>query len=401
MQSLISANAKSITESSMVKSGDVIPYYQDKLSMNPLGIQFQDISPYLSTPGAIANNSITFKLPAGAGFLLDASIALLCTCTVDAADVTADAQVAMNLLRSLEWLSNGQPILYQTGNALQAAVAKHKNLYYQSWCGIYSKMLKSGTELPSTAADTTFLTYVPLLASFLSEPEKCLLLDRVGNLELRITFNSVAESGLTNAVTGLVATLHCQTYMPILSVYQKMITNDWTNRLVMEGWNTYDEIVAPTSTTSTTYTLTVPFLAYKTHIFVKADVLTDAVGGPIRKINTITMNLNGTTFLNSVRASRLESLAAKRGVCNFSVDSSDTVGYSGLILTIDWGILCGRDANSGTAFFQELQGTSVTVTYDSLTVANNKLHFIHEYFNTLAYEPGSSGLGYIRVGNNN
>lgn len=413
MQSLISANQKSVTETKMVDSSNgYVPFYGNEPSLPELGIQFQKISPYIATT-VPHNSSITFKLPPGSGFMYDASLGFTCEYTI-AADDAVNAPIGINMIRSIEWLSNGQPIVYKTGHAIWAQITKWTNIPYQQHTFRYAKMLVPATEIVAAAGQATFLTYCPLFESFLTQVEKSLLLSKIADLQLRVTFNSVAECGLRTpaGITTIAPVLYVQTYQPKLSVMQEMLTNDWSKRLVMQAVNTYTEVSALVSgnaaaVTSTRYTLTVPFLVFKSHFFIRGITATATTGLANVRINNITMNLNGTTFLDSMPNSRMASCAAKNNTANVNVGTPASLAqleYGTDIVTLDWGVLCGRGQNSGTAFFQELQGTSVTVNYtdvgDQTAAAGFRLYVVHEYFNTLAYEP-SSGGGTLSVDSNN
>lgn len=387
MQSIISANQKSITESKMTEVGAYVPFYGSEPSFQPLGTQYAKISPYI-TAAVPHGNSITFKLPAGAGFLYEASLGFNCTYTIDANDAV-NAPIGMNMVRSVEWLSNGQPISYKTGHAIWARMKTNNSPTFQRFVSKYSKMLNPTTERVGAATNTSFLTYCPLPESFLMEVEKALLLNKITDLQLRITFNTAAESGLINSITAFTPTLYVQTYMPQLSVYQEMVSQDWSKRLVMQATNTYTEVATLSSTTAASYTLTCPFLVYKTHIFVRGITATNGTGVAKFDITALTMNLNGITFLDNMPTSRLISNAAKYGVSNDLVASGDALTFDDDIITLDWGVLCKRTQNTGTVFLQELQGSNLTCTISDVgTAANFRLFIVHEYFNTLAFDSG-------------
>lgn len=400
MQNIISSNSKSRTEAIMTESGTVIPFYSASKSMPELGIQFSKINPYITFTGAAANNSMTWKLPAGSGFLYEASIGIQATCTVVTADL--DTPVGLNCVKNLEWISNGQPILSMTGYALKALV-KTLPITEQQFALRYALPLKPTTEEIAANNDTSIIFYIPLIASFLTEPQKCLLLNAIGDLQLRLTFATQAETGLTNAITAVTSsTLFCQTYQPKLSVYNEMVANDWSKTLVMECFNTYTEVGTLSATTSTSYTITCPFLVYRTHLFVQ-DV-SGIVGSTYWNIADVTMNLGGVQFLDGFKRSRLLSRRARNGVGSNRVsNSTDLLQDAKTVVTIDWGVMSGRDKNTGTVFFQELRGTNLTVNFESVTtVGNARLFVVHEYWQNVAFNPGSSGgIGQLNVFSNN
>jgi hypothetical protein len=275
-----------------------------------------------------------------------------------------------------------------------AAVKTWKDPQFQSFALKYAAILDPTTE-GAAGNVASFTTYLPLLESFLTMPEKAILLNVVTDLQLRVTFNTQIEAGLSQPLTAVTSTLYCQTYSPKLSVLQEVIVNDWTRKLVMEWSNTYTEVAPLTTTTSTNYTLTVPFLVYKTHFIVKNTA--GAAGAPMVKVNNISMILNGVPYITALKKSRLVSNAAKYGTSSLTMASAQ----DDEICTIDWGVLTGRNQNSGTAFMQELVGTSVTLTHATAATADHKLFVVHEFFNTVAFVPGNGSLGHLMVDANN
>lgn len=399
MQNIISANQKSITESESLKLGSNIPFYSASKAIPEIGIQFQKVTPYIAFTGAIAGNSLTFKFPPS-GFLYDASLEFLCTYTVATADLPG--YVGLNLINQLDWLSNGQPVLTQTGAAIRALI-KTLPIAEQTFAYRHSLMLNPTTEALAANADASFVTYCPLIASWLSSEEKCLLLSVIGDLQLRVSFNTQVVSGLTNAVTAVSSTLYLQTYMPKLSVYQEMLVSDWSKKLVMECSNTYTEVVPLTSaTTLLNYQITCPFLVFRTHMYVQR---TSGVNIPpiTYDINTVTLSIGGVTFLDSFRKSRLLRMKTRGSLGSVSVSNADAITYdSKEYAVIDWGIMSTRDRNTGTAFFQELRGSVLSLTFDTVTTAaESTVYIVHEYWNNISFNPGNSGSGLLMVENNN
>lgn len=396
MQSIISANQKSKTEASATKDA-MIPYYSASKALPELGIQFQKVSPYISFSGPIAGNSLTFKLPAGSGFLYDSSLGFSCT-TAGALNGSTDstAYVGLRMIRQLDWMSNGQPVLTQTGAAIRALV-KTLPADQQAYIYRYSLPLVSGSEAVVGAA-SAFVTYTPLIASWLTSVEKCLLLSQIGDLQLRVTFETQAITGISQAISLAAggATLYCQTYMPKLSVYNQMVLNDWSKTLIMECFNTYTEVVPmTTATTVSNYTITCPFLVYRTHLFVENIVVTRASFA----IESITMNVGGVPLLDAYPRSRTLGLKAKSGLGTVEVTSDTALSFDDKDhLIIDWGVHSTRDKNTGTAFLQELRGAVVSIVCATVTTAANaNLYIIHEYWNEVAYQPAASGNGILQV----
>ena len=397
MQSIISANIKSKTEAEAEKDA-MIPYYSASKALPALGIQFQKVTPYISFSGTVAGNSLTFKLPAGSGFLYESSLSFSCTCAgLSLASGDLLNHVGLGMIRQIDWMSNGQPVLTQTGAAIRALV-KTLPVEQQAFIYRYALPLNPTTEDIAADTNTAFLTYTPLIASWLTSVEKDLLLNVIGDLQLRVTFETQAVTGLSVAISlaSNGATLYCQTYMPKLSVYNQQIINDWSKTLVMECFNTYTEVVPmSTVTTVSNYTITCPFLVFRTHVMVE-NIVTPAT---TFRINSITLNVGGVPLLDTYPRSRTLSLKARSGLGSVEVTNNTALVYDNKDhLIIDWGVHSTRDRNVGTAFMQELRGTVLSITCETVTTAGNaNMYLVHEYWQDVAFQPGASGNGRLEV----
>ena len=391
----------------MTSTGSYTPFYKDAPSYPPLGIQYQKVSPYIDVSGAPVNKSVVFKCPPGAGFMYDASVAFVATVAATT-DEVEEGLVGINLVREIQWEVNGQPIVHKTKNAILAQVLTCKDEAKRTHAIRYAQMLgnvpsaANFEKLITAGTDTSYLTYLPLFESFLSKPEKALLLNQVKELNLRITFDTTLASGLKNAITSLTSTMYVQTYMPKLSVYNEMVLKDWSAPFVMECVNHYEEVGSLTAgaSTGTTYTLTVPFLVFKTNIFVREN--SSDANLSFLDISTISMNLGGVQFLDNMPVSRMNSCASKNGVSSLGVSGDTGVVYDDAgIITIDWGVLCGDGSmNSGTMFADELRGSNITLSWTSTDTTTYSLYVEHMYYQGVQYSP-SSGGGNLSVISNN
>ena len=73
------------------------------------------------------------------------------------------------------------------------------------------------------------------------------------------------------------------------------------------------------------------------------------------------------------------------------------------VITIDWGVLCSREANSGTYFGDEMRGTNISVypqTGGAGSASDWRVYVIHEYFQAVQYSPASGGGSLAVVINN-
>lgn len=416
MQNIISANQKSVTESEATKDS-IIPFYSASKAMPELGVQFQKVTPYISFSGPIASQQLTFKIPPGSGFMTQASLGFNLTSAANlvAADILND--IGLNMIGQIDWMSNGQPILTQTRASLNALV-RNLPIAEQSFIFRYSKPLVVGTEcIPATSAVSSFTTYTPLLASFLTTPEKCLLLNQIGDLQLRVTFATALQISNT-AVVSLAAAegayLYIQTYSPKLSVLNEQIVRDWSRVLIMEMWNSYTETVPLTTTTSTpNYTLTCPFLVFRSHFFIQYSGSDVASNKNFVEIDSITLNVGGVPLVDRFPKSRMLVQKSKSGITSIYntgnivgatfAQSSPLVYEPRQVLTVDWtAVESTRSKNMGTIFLQELRGTTISVNYQTSVIADHTLFIVHEYWQNVSFMPGGSGSnGFLSVYSNN
>lgn len=392
MQNLINANQKSTTQQIFNDIGTVIPYYKESPSYPPLGIQFHVQYPTIPVTGSIATKSCLIDMVSGGGFLYDVSISMLCTCTVTTADLDIENYPGINLINYMQWESNGKILVYKTKNSIMTQIKQNKNEAYKLHTLRYAQILNKDTELKLAAGAGEFLTYLSVWESFLTKPEKALLIDNLKDLKLRITFDSVEKSGMTNSVESAKIAMLCQTYMPKLSVYNEMKVNNWSKSFLMEMINCDEEVFPLSEATTSTIQVNTSFLVAKTHISLRAINATPGVGLPYGKINTIKFVLNGSILLDgTILPSRLSSCAARYANSHVTVNDRAVSYEKDDIITIDWGVLCGRDMNSGTAFFQELRGSKITLTYSTVTTGDYNIFLNHEYWQGVTYNPGNGG----------
>lgn len=436
MQNLINASQKSATQQLYNDIGTIIPYYKENPAMSPLGTQFHNQSPTIQVNGSIANKSTLIDLPAGSGFLYEMSVSCLCTGVLAAGDLAVGVYPGMNIVRALQFESGGKIFVYKTKNALFSQFKQEQNETLKLFSFAHARALNPTTELSAAAGDTSYLTYIPFTESFLTKPEKQLLLDNMKDLKLRIFFDTTEASGLSAEVSTIQCSIVAQSYAPKMSVFTEMKLKDWSKNFVMEMVNTDEEVWPLTGPTTTTLNINTSFLVSKSHLFIRkntnAATTTNAVsryGLPLWRVESVIFKLNGQTFLDgSIKPSRLGAAAARYGNTSLEIGSNFTataagapsadpnsaptvlstpassgITYSNDMITFDWGILCGRNMNSGTAYFNELRGSSIVITYSSLGLgtppAYDYLKFSayleHEYLQGVEYAVGSGGNGGI------
>lgn len=430
MQSLISANSKSITETKMVEMGPYLPVYQPPMSFPPMGVQPQVITPYINISGKIAGKSMTFKFPAGNGKLCDASLRFKCTYAglnqsyaagppaVPEAKDDPNMNIGFHMIRLLEIYSQGKQLISKTGVAMLDDIKDWKESDFQKASLQYSKFLNADDVVYADAAAIVaageFYTNVPILTTFLTQADKNLLLDKINDLELRVTFNDPNESGLLNSagIGEIYAELFCETWNLKLSAYNQVVAADWDARLIMPVLSSFTEIATLKDvTTSNSYTISCPFLVVKTHLYcVNVTPVESGSGTAAFKrtgkievpVTNVTFNLNGNQIMNKMPRTRINHNGLKCGRACTKVGASGALLFDDSVCTIDWGVLAGRETNSGTAFFQELQGSNITVEFNAGVIPAGtsdsfRLFIVHEYFQTLVYDPS----GTLSIDSNN
>lgn len=429
-QALISASEKSVTLSKMVSMNKTVPFYQPTPAMDAGGILFTKVTPSIgiNNGNPIADQTITWTLPS-AGFMIDASFGFKCRLAT-VGDAATTHLIGFNMIRQFQVISNGVPVITKTGVGLKMMTSTLRDAGAQTFIRRHATFLNAVNEIPQVPADgtTDWLTYLPCIETFLTETEKVHLLNKE-KLEFAVTFSSNAAAGVLGNITFSAAPiLYLKTFMPKLSLYNEMVTQDWSKQFTMNMINNYVEPVPlTTNTTVTGYQITCPYPATKTHFVVQRVVTTGlsndatpvevgaAVGGaPTLKINQITMNIGGLKFLDEYKTSRVISNECKHGMSKFGLAAVGTGGvqavqYSDDILTIDWGLTGSRSSVSGINFWAENQGSTVDLVFESAggAFANqaNKAHYqlfiVHEFIQLVDWVPGSGGRGFLQVTSNN
>jgi hypothetical protein len=424
-QALISASEKSVTLSKMVSMNKVVPYYQPSPAMDALGSLFTKVNPSIGIAALtnIENQSVTWTLPS-AGSMADMRIAF--SCRMNSTAMVRTQLIAFDMVRNFEIISNGVPIISKSGAALKCQVKTLRELGHASFAlrhAMYLDEFDDPLDAAPGAANTTWYTYLPCIETFLSAPEKSLLLNKC-RLEVRITFASTAEMGVPAAVQFVGAPqIIIKSSMPKLSTYNEIVTHDWSKQFSFDCINTYVEPVPlSTATTVARYQITCPYNAIKTHFLVQR-VTADTTGCPSYKVHTIDMDLGGVKFLDNMKVSNVISNDAKYGTLGVSVYSNfqtslattaapataavfapnGLIGYSNDILTIDWGITGSRGGAYGVNFWAENQGSTVTLTFKTVGANPEQcmLYIVHEYVQLVDWVPGSGGRGFLQVTSNN
>jgi len=404
-QALVSASEKSITVSKMVSLNKYVPFYQPSSATDALGVLYTKVNPSIPLTGVVANQSVTWTFPS-AGFMLDASFGFNCTIATGAGNVLGQP-VAFDMVRTFEVISNGVPIINKSGIALKTQALTLRDLAAQAFILRHATFLDVDTEEPKTIAmanSEAFLTYLPCIETFLSAPEKALLLNKC-KLEVLITFNSTTQTGVAGDISlaSNGAIMHIKSYMPKLSLYNEMVTNDWSKQFSMDMINCYVEPVPLTSaTTLVGYQITCPYPAIKTHFIVQR--ITNATAGALNyKINTISLNVGGVKFLDSMKTSRVISNDSKHGMSKLALSTAGAMSYKNDVLSIDWGLTGSRSGEYGINFWAENQGSVVDLTF--ATVGANpeqcNVFVVHEYVQLADWVPGSGGRGFLQITSNN
>lgn len=408
MQPLVSAAQKSKTLSNLVAQGELDLSYANNRSLGPSGTQYQTNSPFINITGEPAGKSITFKQTSGSGFLYEDSYRFLCTYTIDATDVPS-APIAMNMVRDLQVTSNGNLIVFRTGEAILASIKRNKNVAFQTHALKYARMLKpDDDDTLAVAADTQFVTYLPRAETYLDEIEKALLTNVLGDVQVRITFHDTARSGLVTAtgITSLTALNYSQTYSPEPSKMNQLIVKNWSKPSVMSWLNSdTEQVPLKTVTTLENYVFTTPYFVTRTDILIKK--IKNYPGCPLARIKKIdNLTVGGIPYITDLPVSRLTSNASRRGVASMAPNATNAVVITDDMISINWDILCSSDQETGGIFFSQLRDTKISLTFENVdpvvapAVPNKDVanaFFVHHYWNQVQFLPASGSNGYLSV----
>lgn len=405
MNSVLSSNKNSKVQQILTEN-QVIPFYEREVSYPVIGMQPSVATPTVSITGAPAGKYTTLQSPS-AGMLLHSSLRFDYTSAADQAAFTSAVYVAYNNVNTIEFVNKGSSFVTKTGDEMLAQVLTLKDASYQQFNLKNATYLNQATFEPFTSEVGTaaFTTFIDNIESFLTVPEKALMLDKIGPIYIKITFNSTSRAGLSSALTSVATTLYSETYMPDLLTQDKMVVNDWSSQkdLVMTNYypESYPFIAGGANITSLqTYTFNCPAFVTKTNVLIKRTG-TNGAGTyhcPLKQIYTVSLKVGGQDYFLNWPLSRVMARATKFGNCSnaVSIAATGALSYNSGILSIDWSLLTNRTDQSGGIFLGDLRGTTISLTFATIAAADREyteVLFLHETVNIVRYQPGVNGSG--------
>lgn len=403
MQVTLNSNSASLVQNTLTKNGSNVQSlaYSTNTSFPNVSKKCSVVSPYISFTGAPDNNSDTFNVPRSNMWYLG-RLQFKATNTLATGDQTA--YVGLNIIRSIDLVCNGQPVMTMSGEALKAIVMNSSG-EFQDFTYRYALPLVQATEVPAAIADTTWTSYVPLFGSWFTAPEKALDCSKLEQLQLVVTYKTRAESGLTNGITALSAKLHTYKYLPDSETYNKMVVQNMQNPL-LECFNTITERQQMITSISTTqvFTSNIFYPVYKTHVFIAkqgtAGTAPAAIGCPYVNIESLSLDIGGENYYTDFTKSMINYEQAIFGFGNRLTTSATAISRNASqIITIDWSLLGDRKSNSGLASMANLNRPQYTIKTPNATligggdaVGDYWLYVVHEYWNILEIDPASKVL---------
>lgn len=399
MQTILNSNKTSLVNSFLTSNGEKtqsLAYSTDESFPN-LSDRMTVVSPYISFSGAPDNASDTFNIPRS-NLWYGARLQFKAVNTLATGDQTA--YVGLNIIKQIEFICNGSPFFTASGEALKALIMNSKP-QFQEFAYRYALPCNQVTEDPSSIADTTWVSYVPILASWFGKfPEKALDCSMLEQIQVVVTYKSRSESGLTNGITSLVTKLHTYKYLPDSETYNKMLVANMKSGLLQECFNTSTERqqIGTSLATPQVFISNVFYPVYKTHIFIAksgtSGTAPASIGCRYVNIDSISVDIGGESYMSNFSKSMINYKQAIAENGNSLVTTNTALTRNpNQIVTIDWSLLCGRDSNSGLASFANLNRPTFTVTSSGALVGDAFtdywLYVVHEYWNILEIDPAS------------
>ncbi|KAH9244352.1 hypothetical protein BASA81_018248 [Batrachochytrium salamandrivorans] len=301
MQVVLNANKASLVQNTLIKDGVQDLSYSTGLSYPIISKSNNLVNPSIGFTGAPDNNSHTFNIPRSnynylgrikfgftKKFEIDVTPAVAGELEVPSGGGTvvlpepaeyskseAKAFSIFNIIRNVQFKSNGQPILNMDGEAFKAMVM-NSPASFQENASYYSQALTAEDEEPVVVEDPddihTCVSYLPLFASWYQSIDKALNTSELDQIEIQVTYKTYVESGLSSALSNFTARFECFKYAPDPETNKKMIMKDFSKPIIMECFNTFTErrpaALSDSSATVFPFTSDVNYPCYKTPIFV-------------------------------------------------------------------------------------------------------------------------------------
>lgn len=413
MQVVLNANKASPVQTALTEGGTVSLSYAVPLSYPNISKASVKLVPQITfPPGNPHTQSQTFIIPRTqynyAGMLEFRY-------TKNFIDVESDNFNIMNVIRSIQFQSNSQPILTIDGDAYKAMVMNSppslQDFIYRS-----SKALNVQTLAPETGAsvapDNVYVSYLPLFASWYQDIEKALNTQLLAQISVEVSYKGATECGIVAAepLTNFTSKLTCYKYQPDEKTDAIMVARDFSNPdgMLMECFNTITERNALSAGASTlavptvvTMTSEVRNPVYKTHVYVaKTNVGTTAplYGCAYVPIRSISVDVGGSQYLVDYTKFDVNYEQALKGMANHNITPAAVGADSPIVynkdqcFTIDWSLGGHRDSNTGLASFANLNKPVFKVTLGPVVVDDTNsysLYLVHEYWNIVKVD-GSS-----------
>ncbi|KAH9259643.1 hypothetical protein BASA81_002065 [Batrachochytrium salamandrivorans] len=420
MQVVLNANKASLVQNTLIKDGVQDLSYSTGTSFPIVSKSNSAVPPTTSFTGAPDNNSHSFNIPkSNFNYLGRLKFSADATFIEDESYTFS----ALNLIRNVQFKSNGQPILSMDGEAFKALIM-NSPAPFQINAFRYAQALEPTDEepIPGDAGTHKIVTYVPLLASWYQSIEKALNTSKLGQIDIQVTYKTYSESGLTAPLANFIAKFECYKYAPDPETYNKMVLKDFSKPIIMECFNTHTErfqvTLSATQATEFQFASGVLYNVYKSHLFV-AKVGTNggtdggdpvvSPGCPQLQINSISLEVGGDTYLNNYTRSMVNYEQAVRGFSSLVIEPSidEAGGDDGNVrgskvsfnenqaYVVEWSLGCHRDYNTGLASMANLNKPAYTIKLPKVNAGEENtywVYLVHEYWNILEVQAGTTDL---------
>lgn len=420
MDQIILANQQSELEKAELKNGSKDLQYSAAMPYPIFGKANKIYAPRISFPsGDPSGNQMTFDVATAFYNHLSRfrfNYKLVCTGAVEEVDAYARLPIAMLLLDYIRFMDNGVQLMELKGSAYRGLVMnlpQHKRDYILR----YARPLDASDNVPTLIVGNNEVhSFLPLLSSwFTGSFEKAINTSIVQTMQIEIKFKTLAEAGLkTGAITAFTGSIDMRYWKPEDKIYRELLDKNYVNPLAMETWDSIVEEVpcdagaGGGSLVTQRWPSKVPYFTFKTIAYVakKNMEVTTVVGCPFQAIESVSLTMGGTQYLDNYTRSMCEFEGLMNGMRSCGIASSIVASTETTItgqmylanstheiFPIDYSAICSENSNTGGAFFSKLNNPEFTVRwrfnqFDGENSSAYSLYLVHYHWRNTTISNG-------------
>jgi len=385
---------------------------------------FEKISPASALSGSPFSQQQLFNIPAGYYVTL-MLFKFEFTRTIIEGENTAN--IAMDMISSLEITSNGQTIFSTTGEGLYALYNELEPAQ-KAYIFKNSRQLTAYGRVSDESNDAVAnYSYLPVLTSWFSGVyTRAINTSVVNTMSVNIRYKSQAGAGSLEDMSNFTSSIYVYRYKPNDPLYNQITTKDWSGGLKMGCFNVLVETQPITQSVSVltdpmteiTFQSSCYFNLIKTYVFIKqssmqttaapSSATNKVFGRPLQEIKDVSVTVGSTPWITVWNKTELDYELAmqSRDLGIYSkVETITNTESGGSVerykeifdqqiepLCIPYGALSNPMVNSGLANYKMLNKPTFKVNWKYMPYQQDQLstdftlYFVHIYENILSNE---------------